>query len=88
MKIFIIIQYNFFRFQSEFSKDQLALLRNIFSEIITSNNGCIQSTICLNLCSLPDIKISKAKAEEFLDDIVNRKWLAYKVQIKYQYIIL
>ncbi|XP_031776008.1 non-structural maintenance of chromosomes element 1 homolog isoform X1 [Apis florea] len=66
------------RFQSEFSKDQLTLLRTIFSEIITSNNGCIQSTICLNLCSLPDIKISKAKAEEFLNDVVNKKWLAYK----------
>ncbi|XP_017754253.1 PREDICTED: non-structural maintenance of chromosomes element 1 homolog [Eufriesea mexicana] len=66
------------RFQTEFSKGQLALLRAIFSEIITSDNGYIQSTTCLNLCSLPDVKLSKAEAEEFLDDIVKRKWLSYK----------
>ncbi|KZC13367.1 PREDICTED: non-structural maintenance of chromosomes element 1 homolog isoform X2 [Dufourea novaeangliae] len=66
------------RFQNEFSKGQLALLRNIFSEIITSSNGFAQSTSCLNLCSLPDVKLSKAMGEEFLNDAVNRKWLAYK----------
>ncbi|XP_068984969.1 non-structural maintenance of chromosomes element 1 homolog isoform X2 [Bombus flavifrons] len=66
------------RYQTEFSKDQLALLRTMFSEIITSRNGCIQSTICLNLCSSLDIKMSKAGAEKFLEDIVNRKWLIYK----------
>ncbi|CAK9815775.1 Non-structural maintenance of chromosomes element 1 homolog [Anthophora quadrimaculata] len=66
------------RFQTEFSKAQLALLRTIFSEIITSNNGCIQSTACLNLCSSLDIKLTKTDAEEFLDDMVKRKWLAYK----------
>ncbi|XP_017794882.1 PREDICTED: non-structural maintenance of chromosomes element 1 homolog [Habropoda laboriosa] len=66
------------RFQTEFSKAQLTLLRTIFSEIITSNNGCIQSTVCLNLCSSLDIKLSKTEAEEFLDDVVKRKWLAYK----------
>ncbi|XP_043250511.1 non-structural maintenance of chromosomes element 1 homolog isoform X2 [Colletes gigas] len=65
-------------FQDEFSKAQLTLLRNIFSEIITSSNGCVQSTLCLNLCSLPDVKLSKAEAEEFLNDIVNRKWLVYE----------
>ncbi|XP_054008938.1 non-structural maintenance of chromosomes element 1 homolog [Hylaeus anthracinus] len=66
------------RFQEEFSKAQLALLRNIFSEIITSNDGRIQSTTCLNLCSLPDVKLTKTNAEEFLEDIVDRKWLIYK----------
>ncbi|XP_076643993.1 SMC5-SMC6 complex component Non-SMC element 1 [Halictus rubicundus] len=66
------------RFQDEFSKVQLALLRNIFSEIITSSDGFIQSTVCLNLCSLPDVKMSKGEAEEFLNAIVNRKWLAYQ----------
>ena len=66
------------KFQEEFSKGQLALLRNIFSEIITSSNGCTQSIQCLNLCSLPDVKLSKADAEEFLSDIVGRQWLAYK----------
>ncbi|XP_033348346.1 non-structural maintenance of chromosomes element 1 homolog [Bombus vosnesenskii] len=66
------------RYQTEFSKEQLALLRTMFSEIITSRNGCIQSTICLNLCSSLDIKMSKAGAEKFLEDIVNRKWLIYK----------
>lgn len=66
------------RFQDEFSKAQLALLRNIFSEIITSSNGCVQSTVCLNLGSLPEVKLSKTEAEEFLNDTVNRKWLIYK----------
>ncbi|XP_031832193.1 SMC5-SMC6 complex component Non-SMC element 1 [Nomia melanderi] len=66
------------RFQEEFSKAQLALLRNIFSEIITSSNGCAPSIFCLNLCSLSDVKMSITEAEEFLNDIVNRKWLAYK----------
>ncbi|XP_003703522.1 SMC5-SMC6 complex component Non-SMC element 1 [Megachile rotundata] len=66
------------RFQTEFSKAQLALLRHVFSEIITSNNRCIQSTVCLNLCSSADVKLSKTEAEEFLGDIVTRKWLVYK----------
>ncbi|KAF3427706.1 hypothetical protein E2986_08914 [Frieseomelitta varia] len=66
------------RFQTEFSKNQLALLRIIFSEIIISDNGCIQSTVCLNLCSSSDVKMSKADAENFLEDMVNRKWLIYK----------
>ncbi|XP_076294797.1 SMC5-SMC6 complex component Non-SMC element 1 isoform X2 [Lasioglossum baleicum] len=66
------------RFQDEFSKEQLALLRNIFSEIITSHNGFIPSTLCLNLCSLPDVKMSRGEAEEFLNIIVYRKWLAYQ----------
>lgn len=72
------------RYQTEFSKEQLALLRTMFSEIITSRDGCIESTICLNLCSSLDIKMSKAGAEKFLEDIVNRKWLIYKVLIKIQ----
>ena len=58
------------------------MLRIIFSEIIISNNGCIQSTVCLNLCSSSDVKMSKADAEDFLEDMVNRKWLIYKVLIK------
>lgn len=66
------------RFQEEFSLGQLAVLRNIFSEIITSSNRCVQSTACLNFSSLPDIKLSKTEVEEFLTDIVKRKWLAYK----------
>lgn len=77
----------FSRYQTEFSKEQLALLRTMFSEIITSRDGCIQSTICLNLCSSLDIKMSKADAEKFLEDIVNRKWLIYKVLIKIQNIL-
>ncbi|XP_076231518.1 SMC5-SMC6 complex component Non-SMC element 1 isoform X2 [Calliopsis andreniformis] len=66
------------KYQEEFSKGQLALLRNIFSEIIISSNGSIQSTECLNFCSLPDVKLSKTETEEFLNDVVTRKWLAYK----------
>ncbi|XP_033329603.2 SMC5-SMC6 complex component Non-SMC element 1 [Megalopta genalis] len=66
------------RYQDEFSEMQLALLRNVFSEIITSNDGSVKSMFCLNLCSLEDVKMSKAEAEEFLNDMVDRKWLAYK----------
>lgn len=64
-------------FQIEFSKDQLALLRKIFSEIITSD-GFISSTACLNFCSLLDTKLLKIDANEFLDDVVKRKWLFLK----------
>lgn len=66
------------KLQEEFSKAQVAFLRNIFSEIITSENKCIQSTLCLNLCSLPDVKLQKVNAEKFLRDMVYRKWLIYK----------
>ncbi|XP_047352030.1 non-structural maintenance of chromosomes element 1 homolog isoform X1 [Vespa velutina] len=65
-------------FQVQFSRAQLELLRKIFSEIITSTNGCVSSTICLNLCSSLDTKLLKIDATEFLDYIVDKKWLTLK----------
>ncbi|KAF7403791.1 hypothetical protein HZH68_006585 [Vespula germanica] len=65
-------------FQIQFSKVKLELLRKIFSEIITATNGCVSSTICLNLCTSLDTKLSKIDATEFLDYIVDKKWLLLK----------
>ncbi|XP_050458680.1 non-structural maintenance of chromosomes element 1 homolog [Cataglyphis hispanica] len=66
------------RFHPEFSQAELALLRNVYSEIVTSNNGHVSSTWCLNLCSTLNVKLTKASAEEFLYEMVNKKWLACK----------
>lgn len=74
--LFILI---FCSFQLEFSQAQLDLLRNIYSEIITSNAGQVSSTWCLNLCSTLNHRLTKAEAEEFLQLLVDRKWLFYKV---------
>ncbi|XP_020279568.1 non-structural maintenance of chromosomes element 1 homolog [Pseudomyrmex gracilis] len=65
-------------FPLEFSQAQLELLRNIYSEIITSNTGKVSSTWCLNLCSTLNHRLTKTEAEEFLQLLVNRKWLFYK----------
>ncbi|XP_011640499.1 non-structural maintenance of chromosomes element 1 homolog [Pogonomyrmex barbatus] len=65
-------------FHPEFSQAELALLRNVYSEIVTSNNGCISSTFCLNLCSSLNMKLTKADADKFLHEMVNRKWLYCK----------
>lgn len=65
-------------FHPEFSQAELALLRNIFSEIVTSNSGHVSSTWCLNLCSSLNQKLTKANAQEFLYEMVNRKWLLCK----------
>lgn len=69
----------FYRFHPEFSQAELALLRNVYSEIVTSSNGHVSSTWCLNLCSTLNVKLTKANAEEFLYEMVNKKWLACKV---------
>ncbi|KAM0736491.1 Non-structural maintenance of chromosomes element 1-like protein [Formica fusca] len=66
------------RFHPEFSQAELALLRNVYSEIVTSSNGHVSSTWCLNLCSTLNVKLTKANAEEFLYEMVNKKWLACK----------
>ncbi|XP_012536712.1 non-structural maintenance of chromosomes element 1 homolog [Monomorium pharaonis] len=66
------------RLHPEFSQVELALLRNVYSEIVTSNNGYVSSTLCLNLCSMLSVKLSKADAEQFLQKMVDRKWLCRK----------
>ncbi|KAL0119242.1 hypothetical protein PUN28_009671 [Cardiocondyla obscurior] len=66
--------------QSEFSQAELSLLRSVFSEIVTSNSHCISSTFCLNLCSSLNQKLTKTSAEEFLHEMVIRKWLCSKGQ--------
>lgn len=66
------------KFHTEFSKQQLAFVRNIFSKIMESEMRGITSIDCLNLCSIPEVKLSKSSAESFLEDIVSRKWLIQK----------
>ncbi|KAG5311665.1 NSE1 protein, partial [Acromyrmex insinuator] len=65
-------------FVSHFSQAELALLRNVYSEIITSNNGCVSSTFCLNLCSSLNAKLTKTDAELFLLEMVDKQWLCCK----------
>ncbi|XP_048506214.1 non-structural maintenance of chromosomes element 1 homolog [Athalia rosae] len=66
------------RFQTEFSPAQLELMRKILSAIITSDDGSVPSTLCLNLCSRLESKMSKADAEDFLESMVQKMWLARK----------
>ncbi|XP_077279379.1 SMC5-SMC6 complex component Non-SMC element 1 [Temnothorax americanus] len=65
-------------FHPEFSQAELALLRSVYSEIVTSSNGYVSSTFCLNLCSSLNLRLSKADADEFLREMVARKWLYSK----------
>ncbi|KYN20440.1 PREDICTED: non-structural maintenance of chromosomes element 1 homolog isoform X2 [Trachymyrmex cornetzi] len=65
-------------FVSHFSQAELALLRNVYSEIITSNDSCVSSTFCLNLCSSLNAKLTKTDAELFLLEMANRQWLCCK----------
>lgn len=65
-------------FHPEFSQAELDLLRSVYSEIVSSHNGCVSSTFCLNLCSTLDQKLTKTDGEEFLKKMVDRKWLCCK----------
>jgi len=65
-------------FCSEFSQAELALLRKVYSEIVSSSNGYVSSTFCLNLCSSLNQKLTKAHADKFLHEVVDRKWLCCK----------
>ncbi|XP_018312664.1 non-structural maintenance of chromosomes element 1 homolog isoform X2 [Mycetomoellerius zeteki] len=65
-------------FVSHFSQAELALLRNVYSEIVTSTDSCVSSTFCLNLCSSLNVRLTKSDAEQFLFKMVNRQWLCCK----------
>ncbi|KAH0946575.1 hypothetical protein HN011_009553 [Eciton burchellii] len=73
-----IVQDVTFGFDSEFTQAELTLLRNVYSEIITSDDNYVSSTWCLNLCSSLNLKLTKANAEQFLHEMINRKWLFCK----------
>lgn len=64
---------------SEFSVAQRAFLRSIYEEIINSEDGCISSTVCLNLHHTIDTKLSIDDANKFLKHVINKKWLHSKV---------
>ncbi|XP_014479942.1 PREDICTED: non-structural maintenance of chromosomes element 1 homolog isoform X2 [Dinoponera quadriceps] len=64
--------------QLEYSEVHLTLLRTIFSEIVTSDEGHVSSTWCLNLCPSSNINLSKNSAQMFLNDMVEKKWLFCK----------
>ncbi|EFN82937.1 Non-structural maintenance of chromosomes element 1-like protein [Harpegnathos saltator] len=65
------------------SKAELDLLRNIYSTIASSSEGYVSSTWCLNLCSSLKVKLSKDNAQLFLNDMVEKKWLSWKVYFFY-----
>lgn len=59
-------------------ESKISFVKNVFYEIITSESGCIQSTHCLNLSSLPDVKLYKKDAEELLNMLTEENWLSCK----------
>lgn len=65
-------------YQTQFPRTHLELFRKILSEIISARNGCVSSTVCLNLCSSVDVKLLKIDASKFLDYMVDKKWLFLK----------
>lgn len=69
-----------FRIPSEFTPAQRTFLRVIYSEIITSEDGCISSTDCLNLSNnLIDCKLAMGDADLFLKNLIAKKWLHSEV---------
>ncbi|XP_032679145.1 non-structural maintenance of chromosomes element 1 homolog [Odontomachus brunneus] len=76
--VFASISQETVKFQLEYSEAELALLNNIYSAIVTSDDGHVSSTWCLNLCSSLNVKLSKDKAQTFLQDMVEKKWLFCK----------
>ncbi|OXU19658.1 hypothetical protein TSAR_015369 [Trichomalopsis sarcophagae] len=63
---------------SKFSVAQRALLRDIYSEIISSEDGSISSTDGLNLTRTIGVKLSMGEADAFLKDLYKGKWLCIK----------
>ncbi|KAJ8678474.1 hypothetical protein QAD02_014261 [Eretmocerus hayati] len=64
--------------ENEYTPAQKAFLRVIFSEIIGSQEKCIQNTDCLNLVHTFGHKMNMAEAESFLRRVVKQKWLHCK----------
>ncbi|KAI4494192.1 hypothetical protein M0802_009061 [Mischocyttarus mexicanus] len=65
-------------FQTQFPRTHLELFRKMLSEIILTNKGCVSSTECLNICSSVDSKFLKIDASQFLEYMVDKKWLLLK----------
>ncbi|XP_031782628.1 non-structural maintenance of chromosomes element 1 homolog [Nasonia vitripennis] len=63
---------------SKFSVAQRAFLRDIYSEIVSSENGSISSTDGLNLTRTIGVKLSMGEADAFLKDLYKGKWLCIK----------
>lgn len=68
-----------YRIPSEFSVAQRAFLREIYSEIVGSEDGSISSTDGLNLSRTLGVKLAMGDADAFLKDLYKRKWLYTKV---------
>ena len=67
-------------FPTQFGPGQMELLKRIYMEIITSDDGCVGSMVCLNFCSHLENRISQSAAEEFLNEMYQRMWLDFKVR--------
>ncbi|OXU22562.1 hypothetical protein TSAR_008035 [Trichomalopsis sarcophagae] len=63
---------------SQFNTGQRAFLREIYSEIISADDGCISSTDCLNMSTTLDVKLSISDADIFLKYLTKGKWLLIK----------
>lgn len=70
----------YFRIPSQFNTGQRAFLREIYSEIISADDGCISSTDCLNMSSTLDVKLSITDADIFLKYLSKENWLLIKVR--------
>ncbi|XP_058790267.1 non-structural maintenance of chromosomes element 1 homolog [Phymastichus coffea] len=59
----------------EFSKAQQAFLKEVYSQIINADDGCISSIDCLRLIHNLDTKFTATDAESFLKNVTRNKWL-------------
>lgn len=62
-------------FTSIYSPAEIEYLREIFHEILGSENVYIPSIQCLNLSSTLQHKLSRPQAQELLSSIISQKWL-------------
>ncbi|PNF19244.1 Non-structural maintenance of chromosomes element 1-like protein [Cryptotermes secundus] len=63
---------------SKFSAAELEFFKTVLSEIVTSEDGCISSTACLNLNSSLPGNMTKSDTEALLEKFCKYQWLYQK----------
>lgn len=63
-----------------YSENEMNFLKTIFCEIVTSDVGCISSLDSLNLPTKQHFRMYKKEAQEFINDMVNKRWLSIRVR--------
>lgn len=63
---------------SKFSAAELEFFKTVLSEIVSSEDGCISSTACLNLNSSLSANLTKSDTEAILEKFCKYLWLYQK----------